>query len=55
MKKDSTKIFIDEIYDKPAKKVYPTNKTTVKSIDDTWSADRLDLIEYNRKNNRGHR
>ena len=55
MKKDPTKIFIDEIYDKPAKKIYPTNKTIVKSIDDTWSADLLDLIDYGVKNNRGYR
>ena len=55
MKKDPTKIFIDEIYDKPAEKIYPTNKTIVKSIDDTWSLDLLDLIDYNVKNNRGYR
>ena len=55
MKKDLTKIFIDKIYDKPAKKVYPSNKTIVKSIDDTWSADLLDLIDYGVKNNRGYR
>ena len=55
MKRDITKIFIDEIYDKAPKKIYPTNKTIVKSIDDTWSADLLDLIDYNVKNNRGYR
>ena len=62
MKKDSIKIFIDEIYDNPPKKVYPTNKsidvnmfTIVKSIDDTWSADLLDLVDYGVKNNRGYR
>ena len=54
-KKDLTKTFIDEIYDKPAKKIYPTNKTIVKSIDDTWSADLLDLVDYGVKNNRGYR
>ena len=43
MKRDTTKIFMDEIYDRPPEKVYPTNKTIVKSIDDTWSADLLDL------------
>ena len=30
--------FIDEIYMKPPKKNYLTNKTIVKHIDDTWSA-----------------
>ena len=54
MKKDLTKIFIDEIYDNPPKKAYPTNKTIVKSIDDTWSADLLDLVDYGVKNNRGY-
>ena len=55
MKKDLTKIFIDEIYDNPPKKIYPSNKTIVKSIDDTWSADLLDLVDYGVKNNRGYR
>ena len=54
-KKDLTKTFIDKIYDKPAKKIYPTNKIIVKSINDTWSADLLDLIDYGVKNNRGYR
>ena len=54
-KKDLTKIFIDEIYDKAPKKIYPTNKTIVKSIDGTCLADLLDLIDYNVKNNRGYR
>ena len=55
MKKDLTKTLIDEIYDNPPKKVYPTNKTIVKSIDDTWSADLLDLVDYGVKSNRGYR
>ena len=53
--KDLTKTFIDEIYDNPPKKVYPTKKTIAKSIDDTWSADPLDLVDYGVKNNRGYR
>ena len=55
MKKDLTKIFIDEIYSKPPKKNYPTNKTMIKSIDDTWSSDLLDMNEYDIKNNKGYR
>ena len=43
MKKDLTKIFFDEVYSKPPKKNYPTNKTIIKSIDDTWSSDLLDM------------
>ena len=49
MKKDIIKKFIDEIYNRPPKKVYPTNKTIVKGIDDTRSADLLDLIDYGEK------
>ena len=55
MKKDLTKIFIDEIYSKPPKKNYPSNKTKIKSIDDTWSSDLLDMNDYGSKNNKGYR
>ena len=55
MKKDLTKIFIDEIYSNPPKKKYPTNKTMIKSIDDTWSSDLLDTNDYGIKNNACYR
>ena len=55
MKKDLTKIFIDEIFSKAPKKKYPTNKTMIKSIDDTWSSDLLDKNDYGSENNRGYR
>ena len=55
MKRDLTKIFIDEVYSKPPKKNYPTNKTMIKSVDDTWSSDLLDMNEYGLKNNKGYR
>ena len=55
MKKDLTKIFIDEIYSKAPKKNFPTNKTIIKSIDDTWSSDLLDMNDYGIKNNKGYR
>ena len=54
-KRDLTKIFIDEIYSKPPKKNYPTNKTIIKSFDDTWSSDLLDMNDYGPKNNKGYR
>ena len=54
-KRDLTKTFIDEIYSKPPKKNYPTNKTIIKSIDDTWSSDLLDMNDYGIKNNKGYR
>ena len=53
--KDLIKIFVDEIYSRPPNKNYETNKTIIKSIDDTWSSDLLDMNDYNPKNNRGYR
>ena len=55
MKRDLTKIFVDEIYSKPPMRNYPTNKTIIKSIDDTWSSDLLDMNDYGIKNNKGYR
>ena len=55
MTQKNNKIFIKEIYSKPPKKYYPTNKTDVYHIDDTWSLDTLDLKDYGPKNNRGYR
>ena len=49
------KIFNNEIYSKPPKKNYITNKTDVYHIDDTWSLDLLDLKDYGPKNNRGYK
>ena len=55
MKKDLTKIFIDEIYSELPKKNYSTNKINIKSIDDTWSSDLLDMNDYGIKNIKGYR
>ena len=55
MTQKNIKIFINEIYSKPPKKYYNTNKTNVYYIDDTWSLDILDLKDYGPKNNRGYR
>ena len=55
MKRDLTKIFIGEIYSAPPKKNYPTNKTIIKSIADTWSSDLLDMNDYGNKNNKCYR
>ena len=43
MTQKNIKIFINEIYSKPPKKYYSTNKTDVYHIDDTWSLDILDF------------
>ena len=55
MTQKNIKIFINEIYSKPPKKYYPTNKTDVYHIDDTWSLYILDLKDYGPENNRGYR
>ena len=53
--KDLIKIFVYEIYSKPPMRNYPTNKTMIKSIDDTCSSDLLDMNDYGIKNNKGYR
>ena len=55
IKKDLTKIFIDEIYSSLPKNNYPTNKTKIRFIDDTWSSDLLDMNDYGRRKNKGYR
>ena len=47
--------FLNEIYSKPPKRIYQTNKTDVYHIDDIWNLDILDLKIYNPENNRGYR
>ena len=55
MTQKNIKIFINEIYSRPPKKNYPTNKRDVYHIDDIWSLDILDLKDYGPKNNKGYR
>ena len=55
MKKDLTKIFIDEIYSTPPNKNYETNKIVYNHIDEEWSIDLADMIDYKTSNNRGYR
>ena len=55
MTQKNIKIFINEIYSKPPKKYYATNKTDAYHIDDIWSLDILDLKDYGPENNRGYR
>ena len=55
MTQKSIEIFINEIYSKPPKKNYPTNKAGVYHIDDIWSLDILDIKDYCPENKRGHR
>ena len=53
-KKDITKIFIDEIYSTPPKKNYETNKIIYNQIDEIWSFDLLDMVDYKTLNNKGY-
>ena len=55
MKKDLTKIFIDEIYSKLPQKNYETNKLTYNHIDEIWCFDLADMIDYKISNNKGFR
>ena len=55
MKKDLTKILIDEIYSKPPRKNYPTNKMVYNHIDEIWSIDLADFSDYKTSNNKGFR
>ena len=55
MTQKNIKIFINEIYSKPSKKNYDTNKTDVYHIDDIWSLDLLDLKDYCPENKRNYR
>ena len=53
--KDFIKIFVDEIYNKPPIKNYPTNKIVYNHIDEIWSIDVADMIDYKISNNEGYR
>ena len=54
MSQKNIKIFFNEIYSKPPKKYYATNKTDVYHIDEIWSSDILDLKDYGHENNRNY-
>ena len=55
IKKDLTKIFIDESYSTPPRKNYPTNKIVYNNIDVIWSNESADFSDYNTTNNKGFR
>ena len=55
MTQKNINLFINEIYSKPPRKNYITNKTNVYHIDDIWSLGILDLKDYGSENNRGYR
>ena len=49
------KVLIDEIYSKAAKKIYSTNKVFYNHIDEKWSIDSADMIDYKTSNNKIYR
>ena len=54
-KKDLIKIFIDEIYSKPPMTIYSTNKVKYNHIDEIWSIDLADMIDYKISNIKNYR
>ena len=46
MKKGITKIFIHDIYAKAPKKKSPFNSIIYNHIDEIWSIDRVDMVDY---------
>ena len=53
--KDLIKNFVDEIYSKPPRKNYPTNKITYNYVDEIWSIDLAYFSDYKTSNNKGFR
>ena len=49
------KIFIDETYNKPPKRIYPTNVIIYNHLDEVWSIDLADMVDYKTSNNKGYR
>ena len=54
-KRNLIKTFVDEIYSKPPKKNFPSNKIICNHIDEIWSIDLADMIDYKISNNKGFR
>ena len=54
-KKDNIKTFINEIYSTPPKGNYPTNKIVYNHVDELWSIDLADMIDYKISNNKRYR
>ena len=55
MTQKTIKNFKNQLFCKPPRKIYPTNKTDVYHVDDLWSLDFLDSKDYGPENNRGYR
>ena len=55
IKKDIIKTFNDEIYSKAPMRNYLNNKIIHNHIDEIWSIDLADMIDYKISNNKGYR
>ena len=55
MKKDNIKKFNDEIYSKCSLRNYPIKKIIYNHIDEIWSIDLTDMVDYKNSNNKGFR
>ena len=54
-KRDLIMIFVDEIYSKSPMRNHPTNKITYNNIDEIWSNDLADMVDYKTSKIRGYR
>ena len=52
VKRHLTKIFIDEIFSKSPMRNYPTIKIIYNHVDEIWSFDLADMIDYKISNNK---
>ena len=55
IKKDTTKNFIDEINSSPPREIFPSNKIVNNHIDEKWSIDLVDFLDYKTSNSEGFR
>ena len=55
LKKDNVQTFIDEIYPSPPKKNFTTNELIYNHIDEVWTIDLADMIDYKTSNIKGFR
>ena len=55
MKKEFFRTFIDEKYSKAPMRNYPTNKILYNHVDEMWSIDLADMVDYKISNNKGFR
>ena len=54
-KKNLIKFFIVEIYSKAPEKIYETDKIVFNHVDELWSIDLADMIDYKISNSKGFR